>query len=489
MWSTRSSPDARRAPSPLARFAGLAAALALTAAGAARPGVAVAEEGTTDGGASDPSYYRDVWPIIQQRCQGCHQPAQLGGELDLTSFEGLSRGGANGPALVAGDPEESRLLKMLRGELEPAMPMRGDRLADAEIATIRAWIAAGGKDDTPKEMASGAVSRPIIYRQPPVITAVAYSPDGEWLAVSGNREVLLHRRAKIGADEDSLEARFGSVSERIQGFAFLRNGRLVATGGTPARFGEIQIWDVDEKTLRVSTTICHDTLFGLAVSPDERRLAVGCADHSVRIHQVNSGRELLRMNHHENWVLGVVFSGDGRRIVSVGRDRAAKLIDAASGAFIENINLLRGELAAVARHPRFDAVIIGGEDRVPYFYRMDRQRKMLIADDSTLLRSFEHQGGEIFALAVDPNGERLAVGGAAAEAPLYDLESGERTAALVGHRAGIYTLAFDPAGAEIAAAGFDGLLRLYRAADGELLHEFVPAPLEEPAALPATSAR
>ena len=430
---------------------------------------AVAQEG--------PSYYRDVWPVIQQRCQGCHQPAQLGGELNLTSFDGLAAGGMSGPAFVPGKPDESRMLRMLRGEIEPAMPMRAEPLAEAEIAVIGDWIAAGAHDDTPDEMRLGAATGPIVYRQPPVITAVAYSADGEWLAVSGNREVLLHRRSKIGGG-DSLEARLSSVSERIQGLAFLKNGRLIATGGTPARFGEIQIWDLEDRKLRVSNMLCHDTLFGLAVSPDERRLAIGCADHTVRIHQATSGRELLRMNHHENWVLGVVFGGDGRRIVSVGRDRAAKLIDASSGAFVENINLLRGELTAVVRNPRLEAVVIGGEDRVPYYYRMDRARKMLIADDSTLVREFERQDGEIFALAVDPRGQRLAVGGAAPAVPIYDLETGERTATASGHAAGIYTLAFDSTGAELATAGFDGRLRLYGAADGELLHEFVPAPLE-----------
>ena len=56
---------------------------------------------------------------------------------------------------------------------------------------------------------------------------------------------------------------------------------------------------------------------------------------------------------------------------------------------------LRGELAAVVRHPNRDAVVIGGEERVPYFYKMDRPRKMLIADDSTLIREFERQRGEI----------------------------------------------------------------------------------------------
>ncbi len=99
-----------------------------------------------------PSYYRDVWPVIQQRCQGCHQPAQLGGELNLTSFEGLVTGGMNGPALVAGKPKQSRMLKMLRGEIEPAMPMRGEPLAEAAIAAISDWIAAGAADDTPDEV-------------------------------------------------------------------------------------------------------------------------------------------------------------------------------------------------------------------------------------------------------------------------------------------------------------------------------------------------
>ena len=132
----------------------------------------------------------------------------------------------------------------------------------------------------------------------------------------------------------------------------------------------------------------------------------------------------------------------------------------------------------IVRNPRIEAVVIGGEDRVPYYYRMDRARKMLIADDSTLVREFERQDGEIFSLAVDPRGTRLAVGGAAAAVPIYDLETGERTATASGHRAGIYTMAFDPTGAELATAGFDGRLRLYRAADGELLHEVVPVPLE-----------
>ena len=140
----------------------------------------------------------------------------------------------------------------------------------------------------------------------------------------------------------------------------------------PSRFGEIQIWDVDAAKLKHSLTLTGDTVFGASLSPDASRIAVGCTDNSVRIVDASSGKELFKIGNHENWVLGTIFGVDGKRIVSVGRDRAAKLTDATSGAFLENVNLLRGELAAIARHPTKDIVVIGGEDRVPYIYKMDR---------------------------------------------------------------------------------------------------------------------
>ena len=133
-----------------------------------------------------------------------------------------------------------------------------------------------------------------------------------------------------------------------------------------------------------------------------------------------SGKELYKMGAHENWVLGTVFGADGKRIVSVGRDRAAKLTDAASGAFQENVNLLRGELAAIARHPAKEIVVIGGDERVPYIYMMDRPKNMKIADDTTLLRKLDRQDGAIAALAWSPDGRRIAVAGAAPEVNVYD---------------------------------------------------------------------
>ena len=72
----------------------------------------------------------------------------------------------------------------------------------------------------------------------------------------------------------------------------------------------------------------------------------------MRIFDAASGKESVQNGNHENWVLGTVFGVDGKRIVSVSRDRAAKITDATSGAFLENLNLLRGELAAIARHRR-----------------------------------------------------------------------------------------------------------------------------------------
>src|SRR5438874_5666446 len=341
--------------------------------------------------ADDPSYQRDVRPILDRNCTSCHQPAKKQSDLDLTTYAGFQAGGKRGPAFVARSPEQSLVIQLITASQKPAMPFGKPPLDADEVSIIREWIKSGAKDDSPSEDAS---SGPAVYRQPPVITALRFSPDGMTLAVSGNREVLLHH-----ADGSGLMKRLPGKAERILSIAFSADGALmIAGGGTPARFGEIQFWEPREGKLLRTAEATSDTVFGASLSPDASKVAVGCADNTVRAFDTATAKELYKISTHENWVLGTAFGIDSKRLVSVGRDRTAKLIDATAGQFLENVNQMHGELAAVARHPKADEIVIGGDDRIPYIYRMDRPRNMKVGEDATLVRQLAAQDGAIFAL-------------------------------------------------------------------------------------------
>ncbi|PYR18291.1 MAG: hypothetical protein DMF95_05120 [Acidobacteria bacterium] len=421
--------------------------------------------------AGDPSYLRDVRPILDKNCTSCHQPASTQSDLDLTTYARFRTGGKRGPAFVAGSPEQSLVIQFITAALTPSMPFGQPPLAANDVATIRDWITSGARDDSPSEDAS---SEPGVYHQPPVITALRFSPDGKTLAVSGNREILLHR-----ADGSGLVKRLPGKADRILSIAFSADGNLmIAGGGTPARFGEIQFWEPREGTLLRTAEATNDTVFGASLSPDASKVAVGCADNTVRAFETATGRELYKISTHENWVLGTAFGIDSKRLVSVGRDRAAKLIDASAGQFLENVNQMHGELAAVARHPKADEIVIGGEDRVPYIYSMDRPRNMKVGEDATLVRQLAAQDGAIFALDWSPDGKRVAVAGAAPSVNIYDADTGLPLASCKGHTAGIYAVAFSPDSTHLATGGFDGRVRLYITKDCTLEKSFVPVPLD-----------
>ena len=105
-----------------------------------------AEAAGPDDAAKPVSYDKQVRPIFQARCQGCHQPAKAGGKYVMTAFDRLLAGGESKmAAVVPKNPDESYLLDQISpGENGKAqMPLDKPALSKVEIDTIRRWIAEG----------------------------------------------------------------------------------------------------------------------------------------------------------------------------------------------------------------------------------------------------------------------------------------------------------------------------------------------------------
>lgn len=431
------------------------------------------------------SYWKEVRPIFQQHCQGCHQPAKKGGQYLMTSVADMLKAGKSElPGIVPGDPDESELIVQLEpiGELPAAMPKGKPPLAKVEIDLIRRWISEGAVDDSPPASSVQIdAEHPPVYQMPPVVSAITYSPDGQLLAVSGYHEVLLH-----SADGGQIVARLVGLSERIESLAFSPDGKLLAvTGGSPGRFGEIQIWNVAEKKLAQSLSLTNDTIYGVSWSPDNTRIAFGCADNSLRAIDVSNGAQVLFQGAHSDWVLDTTFSKDASHLMTVSRDRSMKLTEVATQRFVDNITsitpgALKGGLMTIDTRPDKDEVICGGADGVPKLYQIYRTKARVIGDDFNLIRQFEALPGRIYAVDFNTDGSRFVVGaseGQTGEVRVYQTDDAKLVSKAEGQGGPVYAVAYRPDGTQIASGGFDGVVRLNDPETGKLTKEFSAVPL------------
>jgi predicted Ser/Thr protein kinase len=201
-------------------------------------------------------------------------------------------------------------------------------------------------------------------------------------------------------------------------------------------------------------------VWGLAFSPDSRKLASGGWDGAVHLWRASDGNHLGAIDQQAGNVLSVAFSPDGALLAVTGSSEQVKLWQVRGGRLLRTIGGNRGYLDALAFTPDGQVLITSGADHAICLWR---------TSDGALLERIAPQGGAS-ALALSPDGRLLAVGCGDRRIRLFDAARGDLRRTLEGHRDPPGSLSYSGDGMLLASGAADGLVCLWDLERGVLRH-------------------
>ncbi len=435
---------------------------------------------------SAPDFNAKVAPILQKNCLACHSSAAKMGGLVMETYPDLMKGGAHGPAIVPGKADESRMIQMLEGKIQPRMPLGGDPLPAADIATLKAWMNSGALGPAPGETSKALAPLPIPDIKPQVavvspVSSMKFSPDGKLLAVGGYQVVRLFDPAS-GKNIGTLSGE----ADYVRSIAFSPDGKLLAAaGGPPQRSGEIMIWDLASRRV-LRTLIGHkDCIYSVAWSPDGKMLASGSYDKMVKLWDASTGQELKNLQDHIDAVFTVAFSPDGKHLASGSQDRSVKIWDIASGQRLYTLSDASDGLTSMVYSPSGKQIAAAGYDKTIYVWNIGDT-------DGRLVHSLIADEDSILSLAWTPDGTTLITSSADGSIRFRNATTLDPIGVLDHQPEWVESLSVSPDGTRLAAGRFDGTVSVYDMKSyKEVLGPWVAFDTEAPSAkpLPQTASR
>jgi len=336
--------------------------------------------------------------------------------------------------------------------------------------------------------------------------ALAFSPDGTLLVSGGNDKSIRLWHVPTGRQ---LKTMYGH-EERIGDVAFSPDGRLIASVSDD---GTVRLWN----TLTPDDTLAltrPDVARGecCAQSPDRRHVARADEGYTLSVMDARLGIETARMSGHRDWVLSIVYSADGSRIVSSSRDGIVRVWNAETGEQVSMIEAMEGDwrekkvppgFLSVAISPDGARVLSAGmiEVRVwdvatglqlvalpveqPRIVAYNPNGSVILtasegpsarttlhlwnASSFQLFLEIEEAPPGLECIAFSPDGVRVAAGFGDNSVRIWNAETGQATGKLLGHDMAVLSVTFSPDGTRIATGSSDSTVRIWDAGTCEML--------------------
>jgi WD40 repeat protein len=197
-----------------------------------------------------------------------------------------------------------------------------------------------------------------------------------------------------------------------------------------------------------------EAVYAVAFAPDGKNVVTGSGDHSVRVWDAATGKEIKSFGGaagHQNLVLGVSVSPDGSLIASGASDNTAKIWDFPSSTPLRDIAKSDGS-RILAVSP--DGTKIAGGDK-------DGHVKIWNAADGKELLALEGHKGAVTGLAFSGNGQLLVSCGEDHTLRFWNPANGQAIAVTGAHPAAVRGVAFSPNNNAVYSAGADGGLKFW----------------------------
>lgn len=389
--------------------------LVLTAVLSILPGVHAQDKKIT--------FVDDVLPILENKCNSCHNADEAKGGLNLATFAATLTGGSGGEVVISEDPNSSRLFTLAAHTEEPIMPPKGTAATEAELKIISDWIAGGlletkdskarksdkpkvdlnsisatGKPEGPPAMPEHLILEPeVVTERPNAVPALAHSPWAPIVAVAGQKQVLLYH----SEDFDLL-----GVLPYPEGFpqtlSFTPNGAyLICGGGRAGKSGNVVAWDIKTGERIIEAGKEYDIVLGADISPDLKSAILGGPKRNIKMWDTVSGEETANIKKHPDWLLTADYSPDGILFATGGRNGGLYVWEGGTGY---EFYTLKGHTAAVTDVDwRADGNLLAScsEDGQVILWEMNEGKEVK--------KWAAHPGGAL-AVTFAPNGNLASVG-------------------------------------------------------------------------------